>query len=126
MPEPEDGPLFRAAYRRGDEVDQAESGRPRRRALARFVPTALVALAEGWLRDSLVTGGVLLSLFTAAIGATSGDAPWIAGCVAAGVGGIALLVVARVRKWSFGWQWLVIAGVIVLQAGLMTVFWQTH
>jgi hypothetical protein len=125
-PTPEDGPLFQAAYRRGDAVDKATAGPEKRRAWTRFIPTALVALAEGWLRESMITGAVLLSVFAAAIGVTSGDTGWAVGCAAAGVGGVALLIVARLRHWRFGVQWAVILGVVALQAVLMTIFWQSH
>lgn len=124
-PEPtaEDGPLFRDAQRRAEAVDRAEVPAERRRAWARFLPSAVVALAEGFLRDSLVTGTVLLSIIVLIMGLTSGDVAWAIGGVAAGVGGSVLVLWAVARHWSFGRQWAAIVGVLVLQCVLMVAFW---
>lgn len=124
-PEPtaEDGPLFRDAQRRAEAVDRAEVPAERRRAWARFLPSAVVALAEGFLRDSLVTGTVLLSIIVLIMGLTSGDVAWAIGGVAAGVGGSVLVLRAVARHWSFGRQWAAIVGVLVLQCVLMVAFW---
>jgi hypothetical protein len=125
-PTPEDGPFFRAAHRDADAVDRAEPGAGRRGAWTRFVPSALVALAEGFLRETMITGAVLFSVIAAVIGATSGDAAWATGCVAAGVAGTVLVLIAVARHWSFGRQWAVILGVFVVQSALMVGFWTTH
>ncbi|MPZ85486.1 MAG: hypothetical protein GEV28_35935 [Actinophytocola sp.] len=125
-PTPEDGPLFRSAHRRADAIDRAQAGGERRRAWARFVPSALVAVAEGFLRETMIMGAVLFSVIAAVIGATSGDAPWAVGCVAAGVVGCVLVLVAVARHWSFGRQWAVILGVFALQCALMVAFWTTR
>ncbi|HWM05818.1 MAG TPA: hypothetical protein VNP92_26045 [Actinophytocola sp.] len=125
-PTPEDGPLFHSAYRRADAVDSAEAGPERRRAWTRFVPSALVALAEGFLREAMITGAVLFSVIAAVIGATSGDTPWVIGCVVAGVVGAVLVLVAVARHWSFGRQWAVIGGVLALQVAVMVAFWAGH
>ncbi len=125
-PTPEDGPFFRAAHRDADAVDRAEPGAERRGAWTRFVPSALVALAEGFLREAMITGAVLFCVIAAVIGATSGDVAWAAGCVVAGVAGTVLVLVAVARHWSFGRQWAVILGVFVVQIALMVGFWMTH
>lgn len=125
-PTPEDGPLFRSAHRRADAVDRAPAGGERRRAWARFVPSALVALAEGFLRETMIMGAVLFSAISAVIGATSGDPPWAVGCVAAGVVGIVAVLVAVARHWAFGRQWAVILGVLAVQCVLMVVFWTSR
>jgi hypothetical protein len=124
-PTDEDGPLFREAHRRADAVDRAEPGE-RRKAWAGFLPSALVALAEGFLREALIIGAVLFSVIVGVIGATSGDPAWAVGCVVSGVLGAGLVLVAVARHWSFGRQWAVILGVFVLQSAVMVVFWQTH
>lgn len=124
-PEPtaEDGPLFREAQRRAEAVDRAEMPAERRRAWARFLPSAVVALAEGFVRDSLVTGTVLFSVIVLIMGLTSGELTWALGGVAAGVGGAVLVLTAVARHWSFGRQWAAILGVLVLQCVLMVAFW---
>lgn len=119
----QDGPLIRAASRRAEDVDNAASGE-RAGAWARFILPALAALAEGFVRQSMVSGGVLFSLIVAIMGATSGEVGWIVGGVLAGVGG-AILVFVAVARWSFGRQWAVLVGVVVLQCLLMTAYWQT-
>ena len=121
-PTDQDGPLFRAAYRRADDVDTAADGK-RAGAWARFLPSALVALVEGFVRQSMVSGAVLFSLIVAVMGATSGEVGWILGGLVAGVGG-AILVFVAVARWSFGRQWAVLVGVVVLQCLLMTAYWQ--
>ena len=124
-PEPtaEDGPLFREAERRAEIVDRAEAPAERRRAWARFLPSAVVALAEGFLRDSLVTGSVLFSIVVLVMGVTSGELAWAIGGVIAGVGGTVLVLRAVARHWAFGRQWAAILGVLVLQCVLMVAFW---
>ncbi|MBP2471740.1 hypothetical protein JOF53_000612 [Crossiella equi] len=124
-PSDEDGPLFRSAYEHADAVDRSR-GPDRRRAWYSFLPRALAALAEGFLRDWLIIGAVLYSVIVGFIGATSGDVPWAVGCVVAGVLGTALVLLAVARHWSFGRQWLAILGVFVLQTLVMVFFWQTH
>jgi hypothetical protein len=127
-PEPtdEDGPLFRAAYRRADAVDRAQAPAERRKAWAGFLPSALVALAEGFLRESLIIGAVLFSVIVLVIGVTSGDPVWALACIAAGVVGTVLVLFAVARHWAFGRQWAVILGVLLLQCVLMVVFWTSH
>ncbi|MGH3763114.1 hypothetical protein [Actinophytocola sp.] len=125
-PTHEDGPLFRSAYRRADAVDGAETSGARRRAWVRFIPSALAALVEGYLRETMITGAVLFSVVAAVLGATSGVVAWAVGCVTAGVGGAALVLVAVARRWSFGRQWATVLGVLVLQLALMITRWTTR
>lgn len=73
-----------------------------------------------------MVGAVLFSVIVAVIGATSGDPAWVAGLVTSGVAGTVLVGLARWRHWSFGRQWAVIIGVLVLQAALMVVFWKVR
>ncbi|SDC13230.1 hypothetical protein [Actinokineospora iranica] len=125
-PTEEDGPLFREAYRQADAVDRAQTPGDRRKAMAGFAPRALVALAEGFLRDALKTGAVVFSVIVAVMAATSGDAVWAAAGIVSGVVGVGLVAVALIRHWSFGRQWAVIAVVIAVQAAYMILFWKTH
>ncbi|MCK2244282.1 hypothetical protein [Crossiella sp. S99.2] len=125
-PTNEDGPLFRSAYEHADAVDKAADPAQRRRAWGGFLPRALVALAEGFLRDWMLIGAVLFSVIVGFIGGSSGDLPWIIGGVVAAVTGTALVLIAVARHWSFGRQWTVILGVFALQIVLMILFWRTH
>lgn len=125
-PSDADGPLFREAYRRADDIDRADQPAQRRKAWARFIPSALAAFGEGFMRDELMVGAVLFSVIVAVIGATSGDPPWAVGLVASGVAGTVLVLVALWRRWPFGRQWAVILGIMVLQIAVMVVFWKSH
>ncbi|MGQ0837433.1 hypothetical protein [Actinokineospora sp.] len=125
-PTEEDGPLFKAAYRRADSVDRAETPGERRKAMAGMVPRALAALAEGFLRDALSTGAIVFSIIVAVLAATSGDPAWAVAGIVSGVAGAGLMGYALLRHWSFGRQWAVIGGVIAVQAVFMVLFWKTH
>ncbi|MCO1582349.1 hypothetical protein M8C13_42035 [Crossiella sp. SN42] len=125
-PTDEDGPLFRSAYEHADAVDKAEGSTQRRRAWAGFLPRAVVALAEGFLRDWMIVGAVLFSVIVGFIGGSSGDVWWTVGCVVAAVAGVVLVLLAVARRWSFGRQWSIIVGVLTLQIVIMVVFWRTH
>jgi hypothetical protein len=127
-PEPTDadGPFFREAYRRADAVDGADAPARRRKAWARLLPSALAAFGEGFLRDELMIGAVLFSVIVAVMGATSGDPAWAVGGVASGVAGTVLVLLAWRRRWSFGRQWAVILGVLLLQVAVMVVFWKSR
>lgn len=120
-PTSEDGPLFRSAHGHADAVDRSKPGAERWKALVRFVPSALAAIAEGFLREAMITGAALFSIIAAVMGVTSGGAAWAVAGVVAGVGGLGLLLVAVARRWSFGRQWAVILGVITFQVVLMVV-----
>jgi hypothetical protein len=55
---------------------------------------------------------------------TSGDLAWTLGCIISGVAGMVLVGLAWRRRWSFGRQWAVIAGVLGLQITVMVTFWK--
>jgi hypothetical protein len=120
-----DGPLFRAAQRRAAEVDDGVPGR-RRKAWARFLVTAGLALAEGFLRNTFVWGAVLFSLVAIGSGVTAGDMAWAVPLVVSGVVGIALVFWSIARRWSFGRQWAVLLGVIIVQIVLIIVQWRSQ
>ncbi len=85
-----------------------------------------MALVEGFVRDALITGAVVFSLIVAVMAATSGDAAWAAAGVVCGVVGVGVVLVATVRRWSFGVQWAVIGFVLLAQAAFMILFWRSH
>jgi hypothetical protein len=121
-----DGPLFRQAYQRAGEIDDAPTPGQRRKAWGGFLRAAAVALAEGFLRESFVWGAVLFSLLTVVFGATAGDVAWAIPMVVAGVAGVVLVFWSIARHWAFGRQWAVLLGVIVVQIGLIVALWRTH
>lgn len=121
-----DGPLFREAYERAGQLDEAAPGVDRKRAWGKFLRAAAVALAEGLLRDAFEWGAVLLSLLAAVFGATSGDILWAVPMVVVGLGGAVLVFWAVYRKWPFGRQWSVLLGVMLVQILLIVALWQTH
>lgn len=125
-PTDEDGAFFREAYRRADAVDRAEAPAERGKAWAGFLPSALAALAEGFLRETLIMGAVLFSVIVLVIGATSGDPVWAVTGIAAGIFGSVLVLFAVARHWAFGRQWAAIFGVLLLQCVLMFAFWTGH
>lgn len=119
-----DGPLFKEASRRAREVDGAPTPDQRRGAWARFIPAAAAALAEGFLRDTMVSGAVLFSILGIVFGATSGNAAWAVSMVILGLASIALVFVAIGRRWSFGKQWAVLLGVSAVQIALIIAVWR--
>lgn len=121
-----DGPLFRAAYERAGEIDDAATPEQRRRSWRGFLVTAATALAEGLLRETFVWGAVLFSLMAVVFGATAGDIAWTVPMVAAGAAGIALVFWSIAKRWPFGRQWAVLLAVVAVQAILVVALWQTH
>ncbi|GAA3754407.1 hypothetical protein GCM10022225_43990 [Plantactinospora mayteni] len=121
-----DGPLFRAAYERAGEIDDAPDSGGRRRGWGGFLRAAALALAEGFLRETFVWGAVLFSLLAAVFGATGGDVAWMVPMIGSGVAGVVLVFWSIARRWSFGRQWLVLLGVVAVQIVLVVTFWRTH
>lgn len=121
-----DGPLFREAYQRAGEIDDAPTQGQRRKAWGGFLRAAGAALAEGLLREAFVWGAVLFSILAAVFGATAGDIVWAVPMVASGIAGIVLVFWSIGRRWSFGRQWLVLLSVVAVQIVLIVALWQTH
>jgi hypothetical protein len=124
-PSDADGPLFREAYERAGEIDNAPPGQ-QHRAWGRFLRVAAIALAEGFLRETFVWGAVAFSIIAAVVGATSGEPAWAVTMVAAGIAGTVLVFWSIAKKWSFGRQWAVLLGVLVVQIALIVVLWRTN
>jgi hypothetical protein len=120
----EDGPLFRHAYRRADDIDRAEQPAARRKAWVRFLAPAVTAFAEGFLRDELMVGATLFSMIVIGIGVASGDPGWLIGCLVSGVAGLVLVGLAWRRRWPVGRQWAVIGVVLAVQIAVMVTFWK--
>lgn len=121
-----DGPLFRVAYRRAEDLGEASDPGERRRAWGGFLGAAAAALAEGLLREAAVWGAVLFSLLAAVFGVTGGDIAWLVPMVTAGAVGVVLVFWAIWKRWSFGRQWAVLLGVLIVQIGLIVAFWRLH
>jgi hypothetical protein len=120
-----DGPLFRAAYRRAGEIDDAPPGQ-RHRAWGGFLRAAAVALAEGFLRETFVWGAVLFSIVGIVFGATAGDVAWAIPMAVVGVAGIVLVFWSIAKRWAFRRQWAVLLGVVLVQIVLIVALWRTH
>ncbi|TDD68373.1 hypothetical protein E1262_16370 [Jiangella aurantiaca] len=81
-----------------DESDANPAVTPRSTLEARAAGSTLSALAEGYLRDSMITGTATLAL------------------VVAGGGGAVLLVATVARHRPIGRQWLTIAVVLAVRS----------
>jgi hypothetical protein len=121
-----DGPLIRSALDRAKQIDDAPTPERRRRAWLPFLATAAAALAEGFLRETMVGGVILFSLITIGFGATAGEVGWAVPLVVSGVAGAVLVFWAIAKRWSFGRQWAVLLGVPALQIVLIVVQWRTR
>lgn len=77
------------------------------------------------LRDTLIWGAVLFSIGIAVLGLTSGSITWMISGLGIGVAGLVLVPVA-LRRWSFGLQWGVYLGVVLVQCVLMVALWQSQ
>lgn len=119
-----DGPLIRAALDRAKEIDEASTTEQRRKGWVRLAGTGAVAFAERLLRDTFVWGAVLFSIVAIIVGATSGSVAWAASMVVAGVAGIVLVFWALARRWTFGRQWVVLLGVLLVQILLIVLQWR--
>ncbi|MQA60828.1 MAG: hypothetical protein GEU86_04900 [Actinophytocola sp.] len=84
-----------------------------------LVPTTLVALAEGFLREFFGLLALLACVGAIFSGVTSGQLGWATGAVLAGIAGAVLVLVALIRRWSFGRQWGVYVGVLLVEGGLI-------
>lgn len=104
------------------EPDRVRTPPRQRRSVARAMPALLTALAEGFLRDSMIIGTAALGLFVAAGGLLAGSAGQGVTGVVGGVGGAVLVLVAVAKHWSIGRQWLTVAIVLAVQIGLIAVW----
>ncbi|WP_116948875.1 hypothetical protein [Jiangella endophytica] len=102
-----------------EEVDPVRIP-PRRRR--NDVAAILSALAEGYLRDSMIIGTATLALLVGVAGLLSGSAGQAVTGVVAGVGGAVLLVATVARRHSIGRQWLVIGAVLAVQIALIAAW----
>jgi hypothetical protein len=114
-----DGPLIQAALRRAKDVDDAATPEQRRKGWLRLLATGAVAFAEGWLRDTFRWGVVLSSIVAIGVGVTAGRLAWTVVLIVAGVAGTALMFWSLARRWSFGRQWAVLLGALVVQIALI-------
>ncbi len=104
------------------EPDRVRTPARQRRSAAGAVAAGLSALAEGYLRDSMIIGTATIGLIVAVGGLLSGSAgPAITGVVG-GVGGAILVLAAVAKHWSLGRQWLTVAVVLAVQIALIA-YW---
>lgn len=115
-------PLMRKASEQAEAVDNAKDPGERRRAWARFLPAAVLAFLESYVREGALVIAALLSVIAIIAGATSGSAGWAAVGALAGVAGLVIALVPVIRRWSFGWRWATVLAVIALQIVVLVVF----
>lgn len=86
------------------------------------LPVLLSRLAESYLRDSMVTGTVVVALVVAVGGLLSGSVgPAVTGVVV-GVGGAVLLIATVARRRSPARQWLTMVVVLAVEIALIVVW----
>ena len=117
-----DGPLMRNASEQAEAVDRAKDPGERRRAWTRFLPTAVLAFLESYVREGALVIAALLSVIAIFAGATSGSAGWAAAGAVAGVAGLVIAFVPVFRRWSFAWRWATVLAVIALEIVVLVVF----
>lgn len=115
----DEGLLHRASMRQAEAVDKATDKRRRRRAVAGLISTFVGALAVEYLRNAALFAALLASAIAIGTGLTTSRPGWPAALIAAGIVGIVVLLVALVRRWRPGAQWLVRLAVIATQVVLL-------
>ncbi|MBM7786468.1 hypothetical protein [Tenggerimyces flavus] len=117
-----DGPLMRNASEQAGAIDRATDPGERRRAWTRFLPAAVLAFLESYVREGALVIAALLSVIAILAGATSGSAGWAVAGAFAGVAGLVIALVPVIRRWSFAWRWVTVMAVIALQILVLVVF----
>jgi uncharacterized membrane protein HdeD (DUF308 family) len=51
---------------------------------------------------------------------------WAIPTAAGGIAGVVVVFTALRRRWAFGRQWIVLLGVVVVQAGVLALLSQAH
>lgn len=82
---------------------------------------ALAGLAEGFVRDWVTNGAILLSLIVIGAGVATGDMPWLAVGPVAGVLGATVGLLSVAKRWPIARTWLAIAAVIAVDIVLLVV-----
>jgi hypothetical protein len=86
---------------------------------------AAAGLFEGFLRDALVNGAVLLSLIVVVAGFVTKVGAWTAVGLVVGGAGIVLPWLAVGRRWPILTTWTIVFGVFVVDLALLTLMWFT-
>lgn len=82
---------------------------------------ALAGLAEGFVRDWVTNGVILLSLIVGGAGVANGELPWVAVGPLAGVVGVAVGLMSVAKRWPISRTWVALAIVLVVHIVLLVV-----
>jgi hypothetical protein len=80
---------------------------------------ALVGLAEGFVRDWVTNGVILLSLIVVVAGLVSMALPWVVLGPLVGLVGAAVGFASIAKRWPITRTWLVLVGVLVADIVLL-------
>lgn len=79
---------------------------------------ALAGLAEGFVRDWVTNGTILLSLITAVAGMTTAM-PWIVVAPVVGAVGVVVGFLSIAKRWPVGRTWAALAVVLAADVALL-------
>jgi hypothetical protein len=86
---------------------------------------AAAGLFEGFIRDSLVNGAVLLSLIVVVAGFLTKVGAWSVVGLVVGGAGIVLPWLAVGKRWPILTTWMTVLTVVVVDLALLTLMWFT-
>lgn len=82
---------------------------------------ALAGLAEGFVRDWVTNGAILLSLIVIGAGVANGDMPWVVVGPVAGVVGVGVGLMSVAKRWPVPHTWGALAVVLAVDIVLLVV-----
>ncbi|MFX0580895.1 hypothetical protein [Nocardia nepalensis] len=91
---------------------------------ARQIGRGAVALAEAAVRTKALEGAAVFAIILMIFGAMSKYPAMTVLCLAAGLLGISLVVLALIRRWPIGRQWLVGVAVWAVDVSLIILTWR--
>ena len=81
----------------------------------------VVGLAEGFVRDWVTNGAILLSLIVVGAGVATGVMPWVVVGPLVGLLGAAVGLMSVARRWPIARTWLVLGVVLAVDIVLLVV-----
>jgi hypothetical protein len=82
---------------------------------------ALAGLAEGFARDWVTNGTILLSIITAVAGVVTGNLPWVVLGPAIGILGVLVGWTSIKKRWSIPVTWAALLAVLAVEVVLLVV-----
>ena len=83
----------------------------------------MAGLAEGFVRDWVTNGVILLSLVVAGAGVATGEQPWVVVGPVAGLVGAAVGLMSVAKRWSIAHTWLALVVVLAVHITLFVVMY---